>query len=117
MPSFRWSAINGGGDVVRGVMEAPDRAAVVDQLQRQGQIVLRADPANGSRGLAELLQIEFGGARALDMEEALIFETGRFDATGVDIDEPAPFHSRLGPHARQGWGSPSGTSPLELYRS
>ena len=24
----------------------------------------------------------------LNMEEALIFETGRFDATGVDIDEP-----------------------------
>ena len=35
------------------------------------------------------------------MEEALIFETGRFDATGVDIEEPAPFQSRLGAHARQ----------------
>ena len=31
------------------------------------------------------------------MEEALIFETGRLDATGVDIDEPPPFQSRLGP--------------------
>src|SRR5271157_4166159 len=40
------------------------------------------------------------GNRGLDMEEALIFETGRFDATGVDIDEPPPFRSRLGPHAR-----------------
>jgi general secretion pathway protein F len=66
MPSFRWSAINGGGDVVNGVMEAPDRAAVVDRLQRQGQIVLRADPADGRRGLRELLQLELGGARALD---------------------------------------------------
>ncbi len=44
----------------------------------------------------------FTGSRALDMEEALIFETGRFDATGVDVDEPTPFQSRLGPHARQG---------------
>ena len=43
----------------------------------------------------------FTGNRGLDMEEALIFETGRFDATGVDIDEPAPFQSKLGPHARQ----------------
>src|SRR5579863_6662846 len=43
----------------------------------------------------------FTGNRALDMEEALIFESGRFDATGVDIEEPAPFESRLGPHARQ----------------
>jgi glycine dehydrogenase subunit 2 len=40
------------------------------------------------------------------MEEALIFESGRVDATGVDIDEPAPFLSRLGPHAR--------TSPIDL---
>ncbi len=33
------------------------------------------------------------------MEEALIFETGRFDATGVDLEDPAPFGSRLGPSA------------------
>jgi glycine dehydrogenase subunit 2 len=42
----------------------------------------------------------FTGNRGLDMEEALIFETGRIDATGVDLDEPASFRSRLGPHAR-----------------
>ena len=42
----------------------------------------------------------FTGNRGLNMEEALIFETGRLDATGVDIDEPEPFQSRLGPHAR-----------------
>src|SRR6266481_2948821 len=29
MPSFRWSAVDGGGDVVSGVMEAPDRAIVL----------------------------------------------------------------------------------------
>src|SRR5271155_4463807 len=38
--------------------------------------------------------------RGLNTEEALIFETGRLDATGVDIDQPEPFQSRLGPHAR-----------------
>jgi glycine dehydrogenase subunit 2 len=43
----------------------------------------------------------FTGNRALDIEEALIFETGRADATGVDLDPPTPFESRLGPHARQ----------------
>ena len=36
------------------------------------------------------------------MEEALIFETGRLDATGVDIDEPSPFASRLGACMRAG---------------
>ena len=43
----------------------------------------------------------FSGNRALDMEEALIFEGGRFDASGVDVEEPAPFQPRLGTHARQ----------------
>ncbi|HVH77220.1 MAG TPA: type II secretion system F family protein [Stellaceae bacterium] len=66
MPSFRWSALNGGGEVVRGVMEAPDRSTVVDRLQRQGQIVLRADPAGARRAFGELLRIEIGGARGLD---------------------------------------------------
>ena len=54
----------------------------------------------------------FTGNRALDMEEALIFETGRPDATGVDIEEPAPFASRLGGHARAGEiGLPGLTEP------
>ena len=34
--------------------------------------------------------------RGLNMEEALIFETGRFDATGVDIDEPRAFRVEAG---------------------
>src|SRR5258708_14840857 len=66
MPSFRWSAINGGGDVVRGIMEAADRSAVVERLQRQGQIVLSADSAERRGRWAELLQIELGRTRGLD---------------------------------------------------
>src|SRR5438093_3040337 len=93
MAAFRWSAINGGGDVVRGVMEAPDRAAVVERLQRQGQIVLRADPAVGRRGLAELLQIEIGGARGLD--KAALGEVTRelaiMLAAGQDLDRALRF--------------------------
>jgi hypothetical protein len=60
MPSFRWSAKNPAGDVVRGVMEEPDRAIVVERLQRQGQVVRRADPADGRRGWTDLPQIELG---------------------------------------------------------
>ncbi len=60
MPSFRWSAVNPGGEVVRGLMEAPDRGTVVERLQRQGQVVLRADPANGRGSWADLLRIELG---------------------------------------------------------
>jgi general secretion pathway protein F len=92
MPSWRWSAINGGGDVVRGVMEAPDRAAVVERLQRQGQIVLRADSADRPRGLGDLLQIELG-ARGLD--KAALAEATRelaiMLAAGQDLDRALRF--------------------------
>ena len=92
MPSYRWSAINGGGDVIRGVMEAPDRAAVVDRLQRQGQIVLRADPADRRR-LPDLLHIELGGARGLD--KAALAEITRelaiMLAAGQDLDRALRF--------------------------
>ena len=93
MPSFRWSAINGGGDTVNGVMEAPDRGAVVERLQRQGHLVLRADPADQRRGLRELLQIELGGARGLD--KAALGEVTRelaiMLAAGQDLDRALRF--------------------------
>ena len=93
MPSYRWSAINGGGDVVRGVMEAADRGAVVERLQRQGQIVLRADPADRRRGLSDFLQVELGGARGLD--KAALAEATRelaiMLAAGQDLDRALRF--------------------------
>ena len=39
--------------------------------------------------------------RGLQMEEALLFEIGRTDVTGVDLDEPSAFVSRLGTLARE----------------
>jgi glycine cleavage system P protein (glycine dehydrogenase) subunit 2 len=38
----------------------------------------------------------FSGNRGLGVEEALIFEIGRADTTGVDLPEPAKFSARLG---------------------
>jgi glycine dehydrogenase subunit 2 len=58
----------------------------------------------------------FTGNRALDMEEALIFEIGRLDATGVDIDEPPPVASRLGAHARKSEIGLPGLSEPEAMR-
>jgi glycine dehydrogenase subunit 2 len=48
----------------------------------------------------------FSGNRALAIEEALIFEIGRTDTTGVDLEEPAKFSAKLGRLAR--------TAPLGL---
>jgi len=92
MAAFRWSAVNPGGDVVRGVMEAPDRAAVVERLQRQGQVVLRADLAAGG-GWTDFLQIELGRSRGLD--KAALGEVTRelaiMLAAGQDLDRALRF--------------------------
>jgi glycine dehydrogenase subunit 2 len=58
-------------------------------------------------GEAEERECEtFSGNRGLAIEEALIFEIGRTDTTGVDLDEPAKFSARLGKLTR--------TEPLGL---
>ena len=43
----------------------------------------------------------FSGNHGLAVEEALIFEIGRSDTTGVDLEEPAEFTARLGPLERK----------------
>ena len=58
----------------------------------------------------------FTGNRALDMEEALIFETGRLDATGVDIEAGAPVASRLGPLASAAGPALPGLTEPETMR-
>jgi len=75
MPSFRWSAVTATGDVASGISEAPDQASVVERLQRQGQIVLSAEPADRRNRLAELLRTELGARRRLD--RATLGETTR----------------------------------------
>ncbi|PSC04664.1 glycine dehydrogenase (aminomethyl-transferring) [Alsobacter soli] len=54
----------------------------------------------------------FTGNRALQQEEPLIFEIGRPETTGVDVDEPAPFEPRLGGLERtDGVGLPGLSEP------
>jgi len=58
----------------------------------------------------------FTGNRALMQEEALSFESGRLDTTGVDLDEPAPFALRLGGLARKSEIGIPGLSEPEAVR-
>jgi general secretion pathway protein F len=93
MPQFRWSAVSSGGDVLSGVMDAPDQRAVVERLQRQGQVVLRADPADRRRGVSDLLHIDLGKARGID--KAALAEITRELAimlgAGQDLDRTLRF--------------------------
>jgi glycine dehydrogenase subunit 2 len=58
----------------------------------------------------------FTGNRALHQEEALLFEIGRADTTGVDLPEPKPVQDRLGGLARQGAIGLVGLSEPETMR-
>src|SRR5690242_10991783 len=74
-------------------MEAPDRASVVDRLQRQGQLVLRADTAGRRLRWLDLLNGEVGGRRGLD--KATLAEVTRELAimlsAGQDLDRALRF--------------------------
>jgi general secretion pathway protein F len=48
MPLYRFEAISALGDVVRGEMEALSQAAVVERLQRDGQVPIRAEEARAA---------------------------------------------------------------------
>jgi glycine dehydrogenase subunit 2 len=58
----------------------------------------------------------FTGNRALRIEEALIFEIGRPEACGVDLDEPAEVAPRLGALARTAPTGLPGLSEPETVR-
>ena len=102
MPSFRYSAISPTGAVVRGVMDAPSEAAVVERLQRQGNIPMRAEPAEGGSFLSELLTRDFGRGGALRRQEVAnaTRELAIMLAAGQDLDRGLRFLAETAPSAR-----------------
>jgi glycine cleavage system P protein (glycine dehydrogenase) subunit 2 len=62
-------------------------------LNRQGRSTQAGEAEESGVGT-------FSGNRGLAIEEALIFEIGRTDTTGVDLEEPAKFSAKLGRLAR-----------------
>ncbi|MDH7797793.1 MULTISPECIES: aminomethyl-transferring glycine dehydrogenase subunit GcvPB [unclassified Beijerinckia] len=58
----------------------------------------------------------FSRNRALQMEEALIFETGHLETTGLDLEEPGDFTPRLGEHERTSEIGLPGLSEPETMR-
>jgi glycine dehydrogenase subunit 2 len=73
-------------------------------------------PAGGSEAAIPTEHPTFTGNRALLQEEPLIFEFGRLDGTGVDLDEPAAFEPRLGGLERKAAIGLPGLSEPETVR-
>jgi glycine dehydrogenase subunit 2 len=78
-------------------------------LNRQGR-----PTSAGEAGTTE--HATFTGNRALIQEEALLFEIGRADTTGVDLPEPKAVQDRLGGLARPGTIGLVGLSEPETMR-
>jgi glycine dehydrogenase subunit 2 len=81
----------------QGRPSAPQAHGVSDPAAGMGDEAARLQgDANRSRGSAAGEHPTFTGNKALAQVEPLIFETGRYDTTGVDLDEPEDFEPRLG---------------------
>ncbi len=70
--------------------------------------------ASGASGAAS--RPTFTGNKGLQVEEPLLFEIGRADTTGVDLEEPAEFKPRLGGLERKGDIGLVGLSEPETMR-
>jgi general secretion pathway protein F len=93
MTAFHWKAVDQRGQVIRGKMDAPDEAAVIEHLQRQGHVPLRADPAGKGRRLSDLLAADLFRRRGPSKAEVagLIRELGIMLGAGQDIDRALRF--------------------------
>lgn len=101
MANFRYVALTPAGEVSRGVMEADSEAAVVERLQRLGNIPMRAEPADSGSFLARLLHHEFGRPRALRRQEVtnITRELAIMLGAGQDLDRALRFLVDTAPNA------------------
>jgi general secretion pathway protein F len=92
MASFRYVAIAPGGALTQGVMEAADVASVIDRLRRQGNIPMRAEPAERGR-LADWIPTLPWRARGLRPQEVsdLTRELAIMLGAGQDLDRALRF--------------------------
>ncbi|MEA2779008.1 MAG: ral secretion pathway protein [Rhodospirillaceae bacterium] len=102
MPSFRYMAIAPSGELSRGVMEAASETAVVERLQRLGNLPMRVEPADGGSFLAGVLHMEFGRRSTLRRQEVanITRELAIMLDAGQDLDRALRFLVETAPNAR-----------------
>jgi general secretion pathway protein F len=92
MPAFRYVAVNADGRLQRGVMDASDAASVVERLQHQGHIPMRAEPAGRSGWLFDILSYDLGRKSLRRQDTAdIVRELATMLASGQDVDRALRF--------------------------
>ena len=102
MGSFRWVAIDPAGQIQRGIMEAPSAADVISQLQRRGQIPMRAEPAGAGSILRDALSLRLPTRDKLTGADlaGLTRELSVMLGAGMDLDRALRFLVETKPAAR-----------------
>jgi general secretion pathway protein F len=102
MTAFRYTAIGPGGDVLRGQMEAASEAEVIERLQRQGNLPMRAEPAGDATVLSDVLRADFSRRRGLRKQEVadLVREMATMLGAGQDLDRALRYMQDTAPNAR-----------------
>jgi general secretion pathway protein F len=102
MAAFRYTAIGPNGDLQRGVMDAASEHEVIQRLQRQGVIPMRADPAQGGSFLSDLIHADFGSGGGLRKQEVadVIREMATMLAAGQDLDRALRYMQDTAPNQR-----------------
>ncbi len=102
MAQFRYTAIDAGGQMRRGMMEAGSEAEVVTQLQRQGSLPMRAGAVTQDGLLAPLMHTEFLLRRGLSGQQVadLTRELGTMLAAGQDLDRALRYVLETAANAR-----------------
>lgn len=93
MSKFRYTAIDAGGKLIKGILEAENQAALVERLQDQGHIPLSAAPADRSGALRDFLNIELFRGHGLSKRDIIDFtrELAVMLGAGQDLDHTLRF--------------------------
>jgi general secretion pathway protein F len=100
MPAFRYVAIDASGKMARGVMEAPDEAAVVQRLRRDGHLPVRAELDTGGSFFGRMnVEVTRSGLRRQDLAN-ITRELSIMLAAGQDLDRALRFLAESAPNRR-----------------
>jgi general secretion pathway protein F len=93
VPTFRYTAIDGAGKLIRGALDAQNATVVADMLHGQGRLLVRADEVGSANRLSDLLHADIGIERGLPRSVVANFtrELSVMLSAGQDIDHALRF--------------------------
>lgn len=98
---YRYEAVSAAGEAISGEMEAETRAAVIERLQHQGHVPIRAEAARGTLG--RLLAWEWKPRRAAGLRNLplLTQQLATLLHAGLSLDRALELAQTLAPRAAE----------------